>query len=164
MKHYNFYTRIISRIFIDKEDKKIDDFYMKMKKTINADLKEIKRNDENNVRVEFKTRYYNILIKGSTTKAWRVYFLKDENAFVAFPTPNGNIIIQRIVGGNLFHENGTNPNERSSFWFPSSSFSYTNLRNIDDEVKDKEFVEAWLNIHTNYIDNKDHTFCKLQSI
>lgn len=145
-EHWSFF-----RWFLEsKEERKRHAYFKAMHSSVVQDLKEIYRNDECNSAVSLGNRYYHIIIKGQNIQAWRAYFLKGNNAFVAFPVPCGSIYVQKLLGGNHFHDCGMESSERSMFWLPSWSFNYDSLWNVQGEIDDKKFVLDWLIKHTDY--------------
>lgn len=156
---YNFYNFFVPNNFIgwilaDKEGRKRISFYKKMKKHIECDLKEIERNKENDVEHLLVNKYYNIIIKGKSLDAWRVYFLKEDgyrDSYVAFPLPNGTVIVQKL-NGELYDGVGAKEEipTRSKFWFPIFAKNFDFVSNIKQNTSDKMFVYDWIMSHTNY--------------
>jgi len=165
-EHWSFFKKWLIE---DKEERKRHAYFKKVHSSILQDLKEISRNDECNSTPIIENRYYHIIIKGLNTQAWRAYFLKEDNAFVAFPVPCGSIYIQKLHGGSLYHSNGMELSERSSFYFPNFSFNYNALWNVQNEIDDKKFVLDWLTKHTDYKEYEKNfpgwdseSYCKLK--
>lgn len=161
---YNFFSihGIIGWLLSSKNDRKIARYYGSMKKTIDKDLEEIKRNKENDVDPLLENKYYNILIKGKNTDVWRVYFLKQDNchynSYVVFPFPNGNVLVQKLNGSSYVGLGAKEqPFTRSEFWFPYIAVNFTPLYCIKQDTSDKMFVYDWIMSHSNY-DEVNATF------
>lgn len=165
----NFYNYICNfplyRIFcMDNKERKIASYYNKVKKHIVQDLKEIERNKENDTCPKYEFKYYNIIIKGRNTVTWRVYFLRIERSYVAFPLPNGKVIVQKLYGGDYGHDYNMEPDSHSAFWLPTlPSLNYEYLNNIIEEIDSKKFVYDWIKSNTNYDDVNKNGICTFEN-
>lgn len=165
-----FCSDIIEYLFSSKEDKIMHKYMKNMKKLIESDLKYIDQNNENNVTPFVSNNYYNILVKGNNVDKWRVYFLRDTNAFVVFPLPNNNIWIAPLTGGSYYHKNSSEPDERSKFILKSWSLNFMPKSDLKLYVSDLDFIDNWISNNTDYdvaythyfTDVKENKFVKLK--
>lgn len=166
----NFYNYICNSsllyriFFMDEKERKIASYYKEVKKHIVRDLKEIERNKENDTCPVHELKYYNIIIKGRNLPTWRAYFLRISHSYVAFPLPNGKVIVQKLNGGDYGHNNAMEPDSHSTFWLPRlPSLNYEYLNNITEEIDSKKFIYDWLKSNTNYDDINKNGFCAFEN-
>lgn len=161
---WNFFcSNLFEYLFASKEDRIMHKYMNNMKKLIEADLKYIEDNNENNVTPDLTDNYYNIIIKGRNMKQWRVYFLRDTNAFVVFPLPNNNVWIAPLIGGSYYHKNGPEPDERSKFILKHWSFNFMSKSELSTYASDLNLIDKWISDNTDYDIAYTHYFTDVKS-